>query len=96
MELYTDLVSLPVSWLSCKVFDVTIVVNLVKDTHNLSILSLQLPVNLYLFQNKMFLALAGVAQWIEGRPAGLRTKGSLVRFPVRAYAWVAGQVPGWG
>ena len=25
--------------------------------------------------------------------AGLRTKGSLVQFPVRAHAWVAGQVP---
>ena len=29
-------------------------------------------------------ALAGVAQWIE---RGLQTKGSLVRFPVRALAW---------
>ena len=38
-------------------------------------------------------ALADVAQWIE---CGLRTKGSPVRFPVRAYAWVAGQVPGTG
>ena len=29
--------------------------------------------------------------------AGLRTKGSPVRFPVRAHAWVAGQVPSeWG
>ena len=35
-------------------------------------------------------ALAGVAQWIECR---LRTKGLPVQFPVRAYAWVAGQVP---
>ena len=25
--------------------------------------------------------------------AGLQTKGSPVRFPVRAHAWVAGQVP---
>ena len=38
-------------------------------------------------------ALAGVAQWIE---SGLRTKGSPVRFPVRAHAWVAGQVPSGG
>ena len=37
--------------------------------------------------------LAGVAQWTEH---GLRTKGSQVRFPVRAHAWVADQVPGWG
>ena len=35
-------------------------------------------------------ALAGVAPWIE---LGLRTKGLQVRFPVRAHAWVAGQVP---
>ena len=31
--------------------------------------------------------------WLRGLSAGLRTKGSLVRFPVRAQAWVAGQVP---
>ena len=36
-------------------------------------------------------ALAGVAQWIEHGPA---TKGLLVQFPVRACAWVVGQVPG--
>ena len=28
--------------------------------------------------------------------AGLRTKRSPVRFPVRAHAWAAGQVPSWG
>ena len=39
------------------------------------------------------LALAGVAQWIEHR---LQTKGSLVWFPVRAHAWVVGQVPSRG
>ena len=33
--------------------------------------------------------LAGVAQWIE---CG-QTKGSLVKFPVRAHTWVVGQVP---
>ena len=33
-------------------------------------------------------SLAGVAQWIE-------TKRSLVRFPLRAHAWVACQVPIW-
>ena len=43
--------------------------------------------------NVLSLALAGVAQWIE---LGLRTKGSPVRFPVRAHAWVAGQVPSGG
>ena len=42
---------------------------------------------------KGLLALAGVAQWIEH---GLGTKGSPVQFPVRAHAWVAGQVPNGG
>ena len=35
-------------------------------------------------------ALTGVAQCFS---AGLRTKGSLVRFPVKAQAWVASQAP---
>ena len=39
------------------------------------------------------IAQAGVAQWIE---RGLGTKGSLVGFPVRAHAWVVGQVPSGG
>ena len=34
--------------------------------------------------------------WLSGLSAGLRTKGSLVRFPVRAHAWVAGKVPSRG
>ena len=34
--------------------------------------------------------------WLSGLSAGLRTKESLVRFPVRAHVWVAGQVPSWG
>ena len=34
--------------------------------------------------------------WLSGLSADLRTKGSLVRFPVRAHAWVSGQVPSWG
>ena len=34
--------------------------------------------------------------WLSGLSAGLRTKGSLVQFPVRAHAWVAGQVPSGG
>ena len=38
-------------------------------------------------------ALAGVAQWIERR---LWTNGSPARFPVRAHAWVGGQVPSGG
>ena len=37
--------------------------------------------------------LAGVAQWIE---RGLQTTGLPVRFPVRAHAWIAGQVPSGG
>ena len=31
--------------------------------------------------------------WLSGLSAGLRSKGSRVRFPVRAHAWVVGQVP---
>ena len=37
--------------------------------------------------------LAGVPHWIEHQ---LRTNGSPVRFPVRALAWVASQVPSRG
>ena len=33
---------------------------------------------------------------LRGWSTGLGTKGSLVQFPVRAYAWVVGQVPSWG
>ena len=41
----------------------------------------------------MRLWLTDVAQWIE---SGLRTKGSMVQFVVRAHAWVAGQVSSTG
>ena len=34
--------------------------------------------------------------WLSGLSAVLRTKGSLVQFPVRAYAWAAGWVPSRG
>ena len=34
--------------------------------------------------------------WLSGLSVGLQTKGSPVRFPVRAHAWVAGLVPSWG
>ena len=34
--------------------------------------------------------------WLSVLSAELRPKGSLVRFPVRAHAWVAGQVPSRG
>ena len=33
--------------------------------------------------------------WLSGLSTGLRIQRSLVQFPVRAHAWVAGQVPGW-
>ena len=33
--------------------------------------------------------------WLGGLSASLQTKGSLVRFPIRAHAWIAGQVPSW-
>ena len=34
--------------------------------------------------------------WLSGLSAGLWTKRLLVWFPVRAHAWVVGQVPSWG
>ena len=34
--------------------------------------------------------------WLSGLSAGLKTKQSLVQFPVWAHAWVAGQVPSRG
>ena len=34
--------------------------------------------------------------WLSELSAGLQTKGSVVRFPIRAHAWVAGQVPSRG
>ena len=34
--------------------------------------------------------------WLSGLSAGLQTRRPLVRFPVRAHAWVAGQVLRWG
>ena len=34
--------------------------------------------------------------WLNKLSAGLQTKGSPVRFPVRAHAWVEGQAPGRG
>ena len=42
---------------------------------------------------KVTSSLAGVAQWIERRPAN---HGIVVRFPVRARAWVAGLLPSRG
>ena len=45
--------------------------------------------NNYSLNNNNTWALDGVAQWLEHR---LRTKGSPVRFPVRARTWAAGQV----
>ena len=44
---------------------------------------------LLIFFLKKRWALAGVAQWSDCRPAN---KGWRVRFPLRAHAWVAGQV----
>ena len=34
--------------------------------------------------------------WLSGLSTGLQPKGHLVRFPVRAHAWVTGQVPSGG
>ena len=45
---------------------------------------------MFLEPKNLWSALAGVAQLIS---ADLPTKGPQVPFPVRAHAWVAGQVP---
>ena len=45
------------------------------------------------YKETQILALAGVAQWIE-HPTAKQNVASLI--PVRAHAWVSGQVPGWG
>ena len=34
--------------------------------------------------------------WLSGLSADFQTGGSPVRIPVRAHAWVAGQVSSWG
>ena len=34
--------------------------------------------------------------WLSGLSADLQTKGPLVWFPIRAGAWIVGQVPSWG
>ena len=56
------------------------------------ILSLSLIVGIWIcgFSEFKTGSLAGIAQWIEH---GLRTKGLPVQFPVRAHAWISGQVP---
>ena len=41
----------------------------------------------------LFIALIGVAQWIENWPVNQRVA---IQFPVRAHAWVSGQVPSRG
>ena len=46
----------------------------------------------YLKENKVWPWLV----WLSGLNAGLQTKRSPIRFPVRAHAWVVGQVPSWG
>ena len=48
------------------------------------------PGNCFIKKKKLSLALAGDS----GLSTSLRTKALLVRFPVRAQAWVAGWVPG--
>ena len=48
---------------------------------------------MFIFLKIADLALAGVAQWIEHRPAKQRVTGSI---SIREQAWIAGQVPGQG
>ena len=42
------------------------------------------------FLARLNTAVAGIAQWTGRWPAN---QGVMVRFPVRAHAWVAGQIP---
>ena len=44
----------------------------------------------------LWLKTAPCLVWLSGLRAGLQTKRSPVRFPLRAHAWVAGQVPNLG
>ena len=48
---------------------------------------------LCLILKNVYMALAGVVKWVECGPVN---QGLPVQFPVRAHAWVVGQVPGWG
>ena len=41
----------------------------------------------------MYVALAGVAQWVARWSTNQKVAGSI---PGRARAWVAGQIPSWG
>ena len=34
--------------------------------------------------------------WLSGLNTSLGAKRSLVQFPLRAHAWVVGQIPSWG
>ena len=45
------------------------------------------------YQHLQGRALTAVVQWVGCRPA---TRKSLVQLPVRAHAWVVGQVLSWG
>ena len=47
----------------------------------------------WLFFKTEYLALAGVAQWIECWP---ENQGLPVQFPVKAHAWIVGQVSSGG
>ena len=44
------------------------------------------------FQDYKYIHLFPWLGWLSGLSAGLQTKGSLVRFPVRAHAWVSDSV----
>ena len=44
----------------------------------------------------MYFSLSPWLVWLSGLSTGLQTKGLLVRFPVKALAWVAGQAPSRG
>ena len=59
-------------------------------------LSVWAPVETHLDQVLHRNRLCPQLAWHSGLSSGLRTTGLLVRFPVRAHAWVSGQVPSRG
>ena len=59
--------------------------------HFFCIIFATLFLHLYYFKNFLLWLV-----WLSGLSAGLQTKASPVRFPVRAHAWVVGQVPSYG
>ena len=64
--------------------------------------ALNICVWVFVWTHQVFLARVNIRNilpwlvWLNGLSASLRSRGLLVQFPVRAHAWVAGQVPSRG